>query len=154
MKKNLAKATTPFTPAISLIMQLKVALNIIKNDGLENMFKRHKLMAHATREAAKALGLKLFAKKNPSNVCTSIEMPENIEAKKLTKKLRDEYGVTIAAGQGQIENKIIRIAHFGFIDKFDLIVGISAVEIGLNQLGYKVELGKGVAVAEKILFEL
>jgi len=154
MKKNLAKATTPFTPAISLIMQLKVALNIIKNDGLENMFKRHKLMAHATREAAKALGLKLFAKKNSSNVCTSIEMPENIEAKKLTKKLRDEYGVTIAAGQGQIENKIIRIAHFGFIDKFDLIVGISAVEIGLNQLGYKVELGKGLAVAEKILFEL
>ncbi len=154
MKKNLEKSTTPFTPAISLITQLSISLQIIKQEGLENVFKRHKLLADATRAAVEALGLKFFAKKNRSNVCTSIKMPEGIDSKQFTKKLRDEYGVTIAAGQGPVQNKIIRIAHLGYMEKFDVIIGISALEIGLNQFGYKVELGKGVAAAEKVLFNI
>ena len=154
MKKSLEKATTPFTPAISFITQLNVSLQLIKKEGLENIFKRHRLLADATRAAVKALGLELFSKRNHSNVCTSIKMPEGIDSKQFTKKLRDEYGVTIASGQGPVQNKIIRIAHLGYMEKFDVIIGISALEIGLNQFGYKVELGKGVAAAEKILFEL
>lgn len=154
MKKNLEKSTTPFTPAISLITQLSISLQLIKQEGLENVFKRHKHLADATRAAVEALGLEFFAKSNRSNVCTSIKMPEGIDSKQFTKKLRDEYGVTIAAGQGAVQNKIIRIAHLGYMEKFDVIIGISALEIGLNQFGYKVELGKGVAAAEKVLFNL
>jgi len=149
-KKSLDKNDTPFTPAISLMIGLRAALRIIKEEGLENVLKRHAELAKATKEAVKALGLELFSK-SPSNALTAAKIPDGIDGAKLVKNLRDIHGVSIAGGQAQLKGKIFRIAHLGFMEKFDTITVIAAAEIGLKEMGYKFELGSGVKVAEKIL---
>ncbi|MFH1577770.1 MAG: alanine--glyoxylate aminotransferase family protein, partial [Candidatus Omnitrophota bacterium] len=110
-KKALDKTDTPYTSAISLIIALKESLRMIKEEGLENIFSRHKKMAEATRKAADALGLKLFAPKASSDVVTAIMLPPSIDGVKLVKTMRDTCGITIAGGQGKLKGKIIRIAH-------------------------------------------
>ncbi|MCM8779921.1 MAG: alanine--glyoxylate aminotransferase family protein, partial [Candidatus Omnitrophica bacterium] len=98
-KKAWAKTDTPFTPGISIIIALKAALDIIKQDGLENIFARHKKMAEATHKAMRALGLELFAPNAASQGVTAVKVPQGIDGEKLVKTMRDTYGVTIAGGQ-------------------------------------------------------
>ena len=101
-------------------------------------------------EAMKALGLELYAK-SPSNAVTAVKVPEPVDGEKMVKMMRDSLGVAVAGGQSQLKGKIFRIAHMGFIGTFDIIIAISAVEIALSKLGYKVDFGKGVGAAEKVL---
>ncbi len=142
---------TNFTSAVTLIIGLNEAIKIIEKEGLDNVFKRHALLAHATREAVKALGMGLYAKEMPSNAVTAIEAPEGVDGQKIYKVLRERYGVTAAGGQDQAKGKIFRIAHLGYSDRFDIITAISAIEMTLKTLGAPVTLGKGVAVCEEIL---
>ena len=151
MRKELKDKTTPFTPAVSLVMAMKTALDMIKKEGIENVWKRHARLAHATREAAKALGLELFAGENSSNVLTAIKSPKGVDVDKIIKKLRDETGVTFAGGQDELKGKIIRIGHMGYMNDYDIIVAIAALEKGLYEAGYPVELGKGLSKAQSIL---
>jgi len=154
-RKNLEKNQTNFTTATSLVVGLNTVLRMMKAEGLENIYKRHIRLATATKAAAKALGLKLYAKQNPSLALTAIQLPEGIDGGALTKLLRDKYGVTVAGGQAQLKGKIIRIAHLGYFDTFDIVVGIAAVEMGLKEMGYeKIKLGKGVAAAQEILMNM
>jgi len=150
-KKALDKTDTPFTPAITLIIALCEALKMIKEDGLENTFIRHKKMADATRAAVKALGLELFAPTAASDVVTAVNLPAGIDGEKLVKTMRDTYGVTIAGGQAELKGKVIRIAHMGFIEEFDIIAGISCLEKVLHQMGYKFSLGQGIKAAQESL---
>ena len=148
-KKALDKTDTPFTPAIGLVIALREALNKIKEEGLENIFARHKKMADAARAAVKALGLELFSPRAASHVVTAVRVPTAIDGEKLVKIMRDTYGVTIAGGQGEMKGQIFRIAHMGYIEEFDIIVGISCLEKVLHQMGYQFELGAGVKAAEE-----
>ncbi|MBU1727591.1 MAG: alanine--glyoxylate aminotransferase family protein [Candidatus Omnitrophica bacterium] len=148
-KKAIDKTDTPFTPAITLIIALNEALAMIKEDGLEKVFARHKKMADATRVAVQALGLGLFAPTAASDVVTAAKVPQGLDGEKLVKTMRDTYGVTIAGGQGEMKGKLIRIAHMGFIEEFDIIAGISCLEKVLAQMGHKFEMGKGVRAAEE-----
>ncbi len=152
-KKALDKTDTPFTPAITLIIALCESLKMIKQDGLENVFLRHKKMADATRAAMKALGLELFAPLAASDVVTAVKVPQGIDGEKMVKTMRDTYGVTIAGGQAELKGKVFRIAHMGFIEEFDIIVGISCLEKVLHQMGYKFELGQGVKAAEEVFLK-
>ncbi|MCX5700716.1 MAG: alanine--glyoxylate aminotransferase family protein [Candidatus Omnitrophica bacterium] len=152
-KKAIDKNDTPFTPAITLIIALVEALRIIKQDGLENIFRRHRKMADATRAAMKALGLELFAPTAASDVVTSVKAPVGIDGEKLVKTMRDTYGVTIAGGQDELKGKVFRIAHMGFIEEFDIIAGISCLEKVLTQMGYKFQMGSGVKAAEEIFLK-
>ncbi len=152
-KKALDKADTPFTPAITLIIALCEALRMIKQDGLENVFLRHKKMAEATREAVEALGLELFAPTAASDVVTAVKVPQGIDGEKLVKAMRDTYGVTIAGGQEELKGKVFRIAHMGYIEEFDIIAGISCLEKVLHQMGYKFELGKGTKAAQEVFLK-
>jgi aspartate aminotransferase-like enzyme len=149
-KKAYENTDTPFTPAITLIIALKEALKLMKADGLEGVFKRHKKMADATRAAVKALGLELFAPDAASDVVTAAKIPQGIDGEKLVKTMRDTYGVTIAGGQDEMKGKLIRIAHMGYITEFDIITGISCLEKVLHQMGYKFQLGTGVKAAEEV----
>ena len=154
LKKEAAssqKSQSQFTPAISLVVGLREALRMFKEEGLENCFKRHAKLAHATREAAKALGLELLAPTAPSNALTAIKAPEGVDGKKLKKNFEDMYGLIIAGGQSQLKGKIIRIAHIGYFQELDIIQAISALELVLKDMGYPVELGTGVKTAEEIL---
>lgn len=149
-KKTLEKGT-PYTPAISLTVALKEALKLIQDEGLEIVLKRHALMAEATRQAVKALGLELFAS-SPAEAVTSVKLPANMDGVKLYKIMKDEIGVQAAGGQGDLKGKIIRIAHLGYMDASDVILCISALEAALAKIGYPVKTGEGVKVAQKILY--
>ena len=149
-KKAIDKTDTPFTPAISLIVALNEALKMMRQDGLENIFLRHKKMADATRQAVKALGLELFAPSAASDVVTAVKVAQGLDGEKLVKTMRDTYGVTIAGGQEELKGKVFRIAHMGYIEEFDIIAGISCLEKVLHQMGYKFELGAGVKAAEEV----
>lgn len=142
------KGETPYTPAVSLLFSLKEVLKKILEEGLENILARHTLLACATRAGVNSLGLELFAEA-PCDVVTAVKIPGDLDGIVLVKRMRDEYGVSIAGGQREFKGKIFRIAHLGYMDKFDVIIALSALEMMLNRLGYKVELGKGVAAAEK-----
>jgi aspartate aminotransferase-like enzyme len=154
LKEELAvaqKNQSQFTPAISLVVGLREALKMLKEEGLENVFKRHALLARATREAVKALGLELLAPTAPSNALTAIKAPEGVDGKKLKKNFEDQFGLIIAGGQSQLKGKIIRIAHIGYFQSLDIIQAVSTLELVLKGLGYPVKLGAGVKAAEEIL---
>jgi aspartate aminotransferase-like enzyme len=150
---NLQKNQTNFTPAISLIVGLRESLRMIKEEGLDNVYKRINTLAYATREGAKALGLKVFAK-TPSPAVTAITAPEGIDGQAIYKTLWKKYGVTGAGGQDQLKGKIFRIATLGYADKYDVITAMAALEFTLRDLGYKFDMGKGVAKAVDCLKDL
>ncbi len=152
-KKALDKNDTPFTSSITLIIALNEALKIMQQDGLENIFKRHKTMADATRAAMLALGLELFAPTAASDGVTAAKVPAGVDGEKLVKTMRDTYGVTIAGGQAELKGKVIRIAHMGFIAESDIILGITCLEKVLAQMGYKFNLGAGVKAAEEVFLK-
>lgn len=146
-RKSLAKGQSAWTPAISHVMGLQESLKMIREEGLHNVFKRHELLAKATRNAVKALGLEVLAKDNPSPAVTAVRVPAEIkDGKLIPKTMRDKYGVSIAGGQDELEGKIFRLTHLGYIDRFDILVGIGALELTLHDLGYtKFPLGTGTS---------
>jgi serine---pyruvate transaminase len=145
---------SPFTPAVGLVMALDVALRLIEEEGLEQVFERHRLLGRATREAVKALDLELFGPEDENaNVVTAIKLPESIDGAKVPKLMRDRYGITIAGGQGQLTGKIARIAHCGYFGAFDIVVTISAFEMTLRELGHELELGTGVSAAQRVFLD-
>jgi aspartate aminotransferase-like enzyme len=148
--KNLQTNQTNFTPAISLIIGLNASLKMLKEEGLENLYRRNELLAKATREGAKALGLKVFGK-NPSPAVTTICAPEGIDGQDIYKTLWKKYNVTGAGGQGQLKGKAFRIATLGYAEKYDVLTAIAALEFALRDLGYQFEMGKGVAAAMEVL---
>ncbi|MDP3939025.1 MAG: alanine--glyoxylate aminotransferase family protein [Deltaproteobacteria bacterium] len=145
------KNQSAWTPAVSLMIGLREALRMMKEETLPAMFERHARLAEATRAGAQALGLELFAPKSPATALTAIKGPEGIDTGKITKTLRDQLGVTIAGGQSQLKGKIFRISHFGYVTRFDVLTGLVALEIALQSLGYPVKLGEGVKAAEERL---
>lgn len=150
-KKFHLKNQSAWTPAISLILGLQESLRMIKEEGLHNVFKRHEQLARATRAAVTAMGMEILAKKAPSTAVTAVKLPAAIvdkgEGKNVLKLLRDKHGITIIGGQDELEGKIVRLAHIGYCDKFDIVTAISGLEMVLNDLGHKVEFGKGVGAA-------
>ncbi len=147
-KKAYASTDTPWTPAIGLVIALNEAIKMMKAESLSKIFAWHCKMATAVRAAVKALGLELFAPNASSDVVTAVKVPVGIDGEKLVKVMRDTYGVTIAGGQAEMKGKILRFAHMGYIGEFDIITGISCLEKVLWQMGYKFQIGAGVAAAE------
>ncbi len=145
------KNQSSYTPAISLYVGLRETLNMIRNEGLEGVFRRHEKLASATRSAVRALGLELFAPETPSNALTAIKIPPGIDGLKLQDLFFEKFGITVAEGQDRAKGKIIRIAHLGYYERLDMIMVISALEMLLKEMGYAFELGTGVKAAEEIL---
>jgi aspartate aminotransferase-like enzyme len=152
-REALAKNQTNFTSAVTLIIGLNESIKLLQKEGLENIFKRHALLARATREAVKALGLELFAKESPSNSVTAILAPKGLDGQAIYKNLKDKFGITAAGGQGSAKGKIFRIAHLGYSGIFDIITAIAGIEMVLIDMGYHIEPGAGVAKAEKVFLE-
>lgn len=152
-RKTLADKTSAYTPAVSLVIGLRAVLKSFKEEGMENVHKRHNRLARATRAATKALGLKMVAPDAPADSLTGVFLPDGIDGGKFVKSLRDEFGVTMAGGQDQWKGKVVRIAHLGYVDTFDTIVAIAAIEMALKKFGHNVKLGTGVAAAQEILLE-
>ncbi len=152
-KKAIEATDTPFTPAISLVIALRETLRMMKKEGLDVIFNRHKILALATREAMEAMGLKLFAPTAPSNGVTAVRVPDGIDGEKLVKHMRDKYGVGIAGGQAELKGKVIRIAHMGYITDTDILMTIAVLGMALAEMGFRGEPGVGVEAAEEVLLE-
>jgi aspartate aminotransferase-like enzyme len=150
-RENLAKDTTAWTPAISLIIGLRESLAMIREEGLSRVFARQARMAAATRAAASALGLRLVAPDSPSPALTGIYTPPDVDGGKVVAYLRDRMGVTFAGGQDQLKGKIVRIAHLGHIGAFDVVTAIAALEMALRHFGHEITLGRGVGAAQEVL---
>lgn len=150
--KNIQKNTGAYTSAVSLVMGLRDVLRYIKGATLEQIFAEHKLMSKATKAAVKALGLELFARENPTDALTAVLAPAGVNGQDVVKVLREKYGIMIAGGQAEAKGKIFRIAHMGYIGNFDIVMVIAALEVVLNELGYKAPYGAGVKAAEEVLF--
>jgi aspartate aminotransferase-like enzyme len=145
---------TPYTPAITLVQAMDVAIQMIRDDGLENVFERHALFGRATRAAVEALGLSFVASdRTRADVCTSVWAPEGMKSGDLVKYMRNNLGVSIAGGQGKLKGKIFRLGHVGYFDAFDIVSQVAALELGLKALGHPVDVGAGVAAAQKVLAE-
>jgi aspartate aminotransferase-like enzyme len=149
-KEAFLKVDHPFTPPVTLVLALREALKMIKEEGLERVLARHRRLAEATRAAIKAMGLELYAE-SPSDSVTAVKVPPGVDGLAIVKKLSEEYGLTIAGGQGELKGKIFRIAHMGYVDRLDVILAISSLEMVLKKIGFEIELGKGVKAAEEIL---
>lgn len=141
------KGETPYTPAITLVVALCKALEMIREEGIEHVIARHDANARATRAAVSAMGLRLLAAV-PSNATTAVLTPGD-SAGAITKHLESRYGVKIAGGQGSLKGKIVRIGHLGYYDATDMFTAVSAFEATLNDLGIARTFGRGVEALQK-----
>lgn len=152
-KRMAENGETPFTPAVSQVFAIDTALDLLLSEGLENCWKRHKLLGRAVREGVKALGLKLLAKEEfASNAVTGVYPPEGISADDLRRKVKAR-GVTLAGGQGVLKGKIFRIGHIGYILDTDIIVTLSIIGETLREMGYNVDPTLGVRKAMEVFNE-
>ena len=147
-RKAQAKLDAAFTPPVSLVAALDVALGLLLEEGLETAFDRHVRLGRAARAGAKAMGLELFSPdEDRSAVVTAIRTPESIDAREVVKGLRDRFGMTIANGQGDLLGRVFRLGHIGWFDVFDITTMLAAAEIVLADLGADIERGVAVTAA-------
>jgi aspartate aminotransferase-like enzyme len=153
-RKAQEKLDSAFTPAVSLIVALDVALGLLLEDGLESAFDRHVRLGRACRAGIKAMGLELFSPdEDRAAVVTAARMPEGIESRELTLALRERHGVTIAGGQGDLKEAIFRIGHIGWYDEFDIATALNAVELVLHELDAPIERGMAASRALEVYAE-
>src|SRR6266508_198862 len=144
-----AKLDAAFTPAVSLVVGLDVALGLVLERGLEAAFEHHVRLGRACREGVKAMGLELFSPDDDSSeVVTTVRVPEAVDGAQLLLDLRDRFGITLAPGQGELKGKVFRIGHIGYFDVFDITTALAGIEVSLAEAGADVE--RGVAVTRAL----
>ena len=137
-----------FTPAVSTVVGLDVALGLLLAEGLEQAFERHARLGRACRAGVKAMGLELFSPDDDrSAVVTAVVAPDGVDSSELVQTLRDRQGIVLAPGQGPLKGKIFRIGHIGYYDVFDITTALAGVELTLSELGAEIERGAAVTAA-------
>ncbi|MEM3808200.1 MAG: alanine--glyoxylate aminotransferase family protein [Nitrososphaerota archaeon] len=142
------------TPAVNMIYALNESLKLILEEGLENRFKRHYVLAEAFRAAIDALGLKLLAEREAaSNTVSAVYYPENIDDNQFRTEMK-KHGIIVAAMLGPLKGKGFRVGHMGNISKSDLFSLLTAIELSLKKLGHEIKLGTGVSAAQEKIHTL
>ena len=147
-RDNLAGNDTPFTPANTLVRALRLSLKRLREEGIENCWKRHARMAKSARAAAGPLRMELYAK-DPADGLTVFKVPESVDGVAILGALEKEHGIRVAGGQDILKGKIIRLAHMGYIDYFEVLAAVSALELTLPKFGHPVEPGSAVAACQR-----
>ncbi|GKW45652.1 alanine--glyoxylate aminotransferase family protein [Planococcus sp. NCCP-2050] len=147
---NIVKDTTPFTPAISLLFGLQQVLQLMEEEGLEEVYARHRLMMEMTRSAFNALGIPLLTSDEDASPTVTAVEPADFESPVFRKIMKREFGMDIAGGQQHMAKTIFRIGHMGYCSPADMLQAIAAMEIGIIKAGKEIELGKGVRAAQEI----
>ncbi|MEK9138159.1 MAG: aminotransferase class V-fold PLP-dependent enzyme, partial [Bacteroidota bacterium] len=148
--KSYEQDDTPWTPAVSLIIGVDAALEMIRAEGIENVWKRHERLATALRAGVAAIGLRLFSN-SPSHAVTPVWLPEGMDWKGFNKTLKVDNGITIAGGQDEYAGKIFRVSHLGYYDDLDMVTVMAALERTLAVLSYKFTMGTGVGAVQSAL---
>jgi aspartate aminotransferase-like enzyme len=150
MRKKIAEPDTPFTPAHTLIKALGTSLRKICDEGIEQVWARHRRMAAACRAGIQAMGLELFAAQ-PADAVTAVKAADGVDVSKLLARLVDRFGLKLTGGQDELKGKIFRIAHMGYMDELDIVATISAIELVLGELGWRLSPGQAVAATQRSL---
>lgn len=146
-RRSYAGNDTPWTPAVTLVLGVAEALGMIREEGVENVWRRHERLAGALRAGVAALGLEPFGAP-PSNAVTAIRLPERgAEFAKLMKK---KYEVTMAAGQEHLKGVIFRCSHLGYYDEGDMLSLLYCIESALADIGHPHMPGAGLAAAQQV----
>jgi aspartate aminotransferase-like enzyme len=153
-KKNAANGESSWTPAVSVVLALAEALKYVKSIGMDKLVANAQMLAQATRAAAIALGLELFAPQSPGAAVTAIKSPAGMDSGVIVKEFRKRFGSVIANGQGTMQGQIFRIAHLGYFDFPDLFAVIAELEIILAANGVPVKFGTGVAAVQNAYAEV
>jgi aspartate aminotransferase-like enzyme len=151
IRGELVQDDHPYTLPTPLVVALRESLGYVRAEGLDRIFRRHRQLAEATRAGIKALGLSLLAEKSPSDALTVVRVPEGIDGARLPKLFQELCNITIVGGQDRLRGKVFRLAHMGYVDTFDVVTMVSAVEFVLHRLGYPLEWGAGVRAAQEVL---
>lgn len=151
MRKSGEKSQTPYTPSVSMTYAMREALSMVLEEGLDNRIKRHHTGAEATRAAAKALGLELFAREGDySNTLTGIHLPEGVSDSQLRGTMRDKYQIELAGGQDDLKGKIFRIGHMGITGLHELSMTFTCLEMTLKEFGFEFEAGSSIANLQEV----
>lgn len=151
IRKSIPDNETPWTPPVTLFASLDEAIKMIQEETIEKVWERHRKLQKMVQAGIKAMGFPLFSSA-PCTVLTAATLPEGFDGNKLISKMLADHGVSIAGGQDHLKGKIFRMAHMGYMDEFDMVVGLTALEKTLTDMGYKVpQPGQAVKIAEAAL---
>lgn len=149
-RKEAAKNSHPFTPPVNMFFALQAALQMMKKEGLENIFARHQRQMNATRAAVKALNLPLLAPDHAASPAITAVAPIGVDAEQVRSVMRKKFDIALAGGQDHLKGKIFRIGHLGFVSDRDILTALSALEATLQELNYDFTPGAGVTAAAKV----
>ena len=149
-RKAAEKDSTPFTPPVNLYFGMKVALEMMKAEGLDSIFARHTRHKEAARAAMKALGLPLFAPDTHASPAVTSVVPDGIDAEKIRSVMKKRFDIALAGGQDHMKSKMFRMGHLGFVSDRDILCAISALESTLIELGHKPSDSGVAAACEKL----
>ncbi|HET7874548.1 MAG TPA: serine--glyoxylate aminotransferase, partial [Methylomirabilota bacterium] len=147
------RGEVPYTPATVLLFGLREALQMLAEEGLENVFGRHARLGEACRRAVRALGLELLCR-NPadySNTLTAVKMPPGKDSEAYIAHANKVLNMSLGVGLGEVKGKVFRIGHLGSLNEMELLGGLAGVEMTLKTFGVDVPLGRGLAAAEEYL---
>ncbi|HEY7381247.1 MAG TPA: alanine--glyoxylate aminotransferase family protein [Gaiella sp.] len=148
MRAQQEKDSSRFTPATSTVVALNAALRLLLAEGLEAAFARHVALGRACRAGLKAMGLELYSPDDDrAAVLTGALTPDGVDAVELRLALRDRHGITIAGGHGDLERRLFRIGHIGYVGIYDITTTLAAVELELADSGAEVERGVAIVAA-------
>ncbi|HEX7532564.1 MAG TPA: aminotransferase class V-fold PLP-dependent enzyme [Methyloceanibacter sp.] len=140
----------PYTPALPLLYGLRESLAILQDEGLDNVYARHRHLAGGARAAVQGWGLKLCAKepKWHSDTVTAIMVPQGFNGADVIDRAYRRYNLALGAGLSQMAGKLFRIGHLGDLNELMLLGAISGAEMAMRDVGIEIELGSGVAAAQ------
>jgi aspartate aminotransferase-like enzyme len=151
---NRKEPENPYTPAVSLYLGLQAAIRMLREEGLDAIYARHRRLSRAVKSGVQALGLDLVGEDLDRAVCvTAIRAPEGIDGDEVTALVRERFGIVFAPGQGKWKGKVFRIGHLGYVDAGDVLQAMAALESCLAEMGYPVKRGSAVAAAEEVFAE-
>lgn len=148
-RKAAAKDSHPFTPPVNMFFALQASLQMMKKEGLENIFARHHRQMNATRAAMKALNLPLLAPDHAASPAITAVAPIGVDAEQIRSIMRKKFDIALAGGQDHLKGKIFRVGHLGFVSDRDILTALGALEATLQELNYDFTPGAGITAAAK-----
>ena len=145
----------PYTPATLILFGLRAALDMLFEEGLDNVFERHRRLADAVRAAVGAWNLPILCEdpRLHSNSLTAVVMPEGYDSDEVVKLAQARFDLALGVGLGRIKGKVFRIGHLGALNELEVLATLGGVEMTLAQLGVPIDLGSGVAAAQRAFVE-
>ncbi|MCP4181700.1 MAG: aminotransferase class V-fold PLP-dependent enzyme, partial [Hyphomicrobiales bacterium] len=151
MKNANSNGGFPYTPPFQLLMGLRTSLDMLFEEGLENVFARHFRLAEGVRKAVGAWNMNLCARTPDlySDTVSAIYTPDGFDSNTLTNHAYNNYNVSFGIGLGEMNTKAFRIGHLGSLTDVMVLAGLSAIEMAMVDLSYPIKLGSGVAAAQE-----